>query len=196
MVVGSLFTGSVELKRISGVTSEYTENELGSFRQDVEKRIYSKYGRPLAKTTFSMNSNEYIYSVHEFKNQIYAVERMEIDGAEINTGSYAVDLETGSIEMGSGEVDTYGGYRVEVEWVPQIFSDLALYKTALFVSERLVLITGASTQGTHVGLLSKRVKEIEDELRPKGCVMSSKYENWDFRQGRHLVQDFPSQNIF
>lgn len=206
----SRLASASDIIRIAGIedTSQISVSEINSAIDDVEREIYSDYGKPIIKTYFLMNNQFATYDFTGDKKEVYIIDTVEAystaagvagyykasfaSDASVGVGKYTADLTKGEITFSASDIITYTGQRVEVEYIPIEFHLLSKYKTAVYLLDIYAIASGDEVTETKIKRLMDRIKRVEDSLRPTEVVGSAEQINFDKRQGKWIDQ-YPFQ---
>jgi len=195
--MGYLLTTLELVQQVSGIEAgELSDEEVEQYIADATDDIYDNYGRPISKTTSTIEADEYEYDLDRYKKKIKSIEYVEIGGSEFPSGSWTAGINEGTIILGSTTGDDNVGERLEVEWIPRMFGQLATFMAADKCLQAIYIVSGEEVTNPRVLYIQNQIQEIGSRLLNKvpGVFMSSKAEGADPRRGNAIVQDF--SNLF
>lgn len=168
---------------------------------EVEEEIFSEFGDPVKKAWTIVDSAQYIYDLGY--NRLYSIPYIEITGSRVGShlyagslvptsGSVVFDLNNGYIALGSNLVGSYAGQRMEWNFVPWRFHQLAMEMSRLRMLELDVYASGKETKDPKVETLMKRVDKTKMLIRSESSLVGTTNipERYGDRQeGEYIFQD-------
>ena len=190
---GSLCTVS-DVKRISGITNEFTNDEISSQINDITDEILNEYNDPLKKIYTYTETNEYAYWVGE--RNIYRVDYIEINGSLVASGSYTGSLSQGYVTFtNTAVVDNNIGRRVEVHYTPKLYHLLCINMVVRDLLEVPDILAGEMARTPKLDKVNAKIERLKKKIIDSyAIILPSQYETYDSRMGTYVSQDF--QNVF
>lgn len=182
-----------KVKQLTGLNAgELSDAEIDQYILDTMDDIYDSFGRPIKKIYTYIENGEYSYVVDKQKRKIFSVESLYVNGSLISTGSYSVDKNIGEVTLGSSIVNTNVSKKLEIEYVPKIFESFATFRASQKCLMTLYITGQDGTTSPRLDFINSELKALSSKLSPanKGLLRSSKYEDFDPRDGEYIDQRF------
>lgn len=195
-----------DIKRVVDTSGRWTDKEVEEMIKETEDMIYVEYGTPIQSTISAIgaiDSNiQNVYYVGE--ENIYRVDRL-FYGTQSKTELFLDDSYLSSPQFGlikffnattlGFSLDTSS--EVEIRYVPMIFHQLAIYKTAQSLLETQDTISGGKPS-KELLVINSRLATIEKLLNHRfGMAITSQFQYYDSVYGTNrktLLQDFRRNN--
>lgn len=180
-----------DVKRVTRITNELTDDEIGSAISSVSKEIYSEYGWPISSTQSVIdkdNETYYIYPQLKQGMPIYSVSRILVNGSFLSTGSYTSDTSNATVTLDSDIVNNYANETIIIGYAPYIFNRLATFMASLDILQSTHLIAREGEEFPRTSYLTQKIKEIKNKLN-EGMYRSSEYEGYNHYAGEYVYQD-------
>jgi hypothetical protein len=196
-----------DIKRVIDTSGRWTDKEVEEMIKETEDMIYVEYGTPIQSTISTIgkidDAYQKIYYVGE--ENIYRVDRLFygtqtkselfLDDAFLVSPDYGlikfIDSTTSGVSLSTDN-------DVEIRYVPMIFHQLAVYKTAQALLETQDTISGGKPS-KELLVINSRLATIEKLLNHRfGMAITSQFQYYDSTYGTNtktLIQDFRRNNV-
>ena len=126
-------------------------DDIGSIILDSQGELYAEFGNPLKKTHTLISNLGSKYWVKQNREQIYRLDRVEVAGSLVSTGSYTSSLNDGTIVLDSTFNTNEYGEIMEFEYTPKVFNLLCKNMAALLLLENYTTSDGPDITNSNIG---------------------------------------------
>ena len=192
--IEALLTNVDKVKNVAriGANSDINDTEIIKFIEDSDAELFEKYGNPVRRTAFLLDSGigSTVYDFTGNRDPVHSIQEIRVDGEPVSmtTGSFTIGYNNGFIKINLDFLNLNDGNKVSIDWIPKSFHVLSTYKSAMELIDSTIIIDGEDTINPLSRKLQMRLGSLEDAIRPKGAFRSSEYATYDERDEEMIYQ--------
>ncbi len=196
MTIGELTTIN-EVKMISRMTNEISDEEIADYQEAVNQEIIADYGYPFARVSFSLDNSKSIYLLNKYGKKHYKIDRVYLDGNKLNESLWTDSPATGEIIL-SDEIYQnidYNSKGIVVDLIPMPIHLLAKYITGRDLLESQFLVTSQDGSFPRVNWFNKKIEVIIGSMIDSPMISPSDYANWSLDDATSIDQENDGEEI-
>jgi len=186
--MGYLTTAS-EVKRVAGLTNEYSNTELEKYIADVEVEIYADYPyfKHYSEFTITSEYDDIYYIGDKGTDLIYSITKVREETDTNDAGWQEVSSEDFSIVPFEPAVQVpvvvqtgSDTLRYRIDWIPKTYNRLATLMTKRYLLSNGLLSVNNEAAEVEMGKLDAQLMVIKRGLRKnRSIITSSNYASYN-----------------
>jgi len=185
----TIFTDVSKVKRLARISNELSDDEIGSYIEDVDTYMIEEYGYYPGRMHTQLNIDRSgSYFLRKDRKPIYSVKQVFVDGSELNAGSFTSVPGSGMILIPSDIESTYDGDSLHIKYIPKMYHNLASWIAAKDVMESQHLISRDGADSPRVSVFNKNINSAIEAINQEVLYRPSKYTKWHPQKGEYVDQ--------